>query len=82
MALFDGLEQFFEGLPRLISQGRRQLHSDNLNIFEHFGRRLQDASDVLNIFKSRCEDILAPTGFPPSIKSDIFIIFSAEHKKA
>ena len=59
MMLFTGLEQFFEGLPSLISQARRQLHSDNINILEHFGRRLQDAFDVLNIFKSRCEDVLA-----------------------
>ena len=59
MALFTGLEQFFEGLPSLISQARRLLHSDNINILEHFGRRLQDAFDVLNIFKSRCEDVLA-----------------------
>ena len=59
MMLFTGLEQFFEGLPSLINQARRQLHSDNINILEHFGRRLQDAFDVLNIFKSRCEDVLA-----------------------
>ena len=59
MALFAGLEQFLKGLPSLISQARRQLHSDNINILEHFGRRLQDAFDVLNIFKSRCEDVLA-----------------------
>ena len=59
MALFTRLEQFFEGLCSLISQARRQLHSDNINILEHFGRRLQDAFDVLNIFKSRCEDVLA-----------------------
>ena len=61
MALFTRLEQFFEGLCSLISQARRQLHSDNINILEHFGRRLQDAFDVLNIFKSRCEDVLAST---------------------
>ena len=61
MALFTRLEQFFEGLCSLISQARRQLQSDNINILEHFGRRLQDAFDVLNIFKSRCEDVLAST---------------------
>ena len=61
MALFTRLEQFFEGLCSLISQARRQLHSDNINILEHFGRRLQDAFDVLNIFKSRCEDVSAST---------------------
>ena len=59
MALLTRLEQFFEGLPSLISQAGRQLHSDTINILEHFGRRLQDAFDVLNIFKSGCEDVLA-----------------------
>ena len=59
MALLTRLEQFFEGLPSLISQAGRELHSDTINILEHFGRRLQDAFDVLNIFKSGCEDVLA-----------------------
>ena len=49
MALFTGLEQFFEGLTSLISQVRRQLHSENINILEHFGRRLQNSFDVLNL---------------------------------
>ena len=60
MALFNGLEQFFEELPSLISQARRQLHSDNINIPEHFGRRLKDALDVLNIFKIRFANVLTP----------------------
>ena len=47
MKLFTGLEQFFEELPSLISQARRLLHSDNINILEHFERKLQDAFDVL-----------------------------------
>ena len=58
MVLFTGLELLFVDLPSLISQGWRQLHSDNINIQEHFGRRLQDAFDVLNIFKNSCEDVL------------------------
>ena len=45
-------------ISSLINQARRQLHSDNINILEHFERRLQDAFDVLNIFKSSCEDVL------------------------
>ena len=48
MALFTGLEQF-EELPSLISQTTRQLDSDNINILERFGRRLQEAFDVLNM---------------------------------
>ena len=58
MALFTGLELLFVDRPSLISQGWRQLHSDNINIHEHFGRRLQDAFDVLNIFKNSCGDVL------------------------
>ena len=58
MALFTGLELLFVDRPSLISQGWRQLHSDNINIQQHFGRRLQDAFDVLNIFKNSCGDVL------------------------
>ena len=55
----NGVICWVRAVPSLISQARRRLHSDNINILEHFGRRLQDAFDVLNIFKSRCEDVLA-----------------------
>ena len=60
LALFTGLEHFLEELPSLICQTRRQLYSDNIKILEHFGRRLQDAFDVMNIFKNSNENVLAP----------------------
>ena len=59
MATFVGLEQFLQNLPALVSQVRRQLYSDNMNTLEYFGRRLQDALNVLNIFKNRCEGVSA-----------------------
>ena len=36
------------------------MYSDNIKILEHFGRRLQDAFDVMNIFKNSNENVLAP----------------------
>ena len=58
MALFTGLEHFFEERLSLMRQARTHSHSNNINILEHFGRRLQDAFDVLHIFKSRCEELI------------------------
>ena len=58
MALFTGLEQFFEEIPSLISGARRKLHSYNINIQEHFGRKLQDTFDISNIFKNSCNNLL------------------------
>ena len=34
------------------------MHSDNIGILEHFGRKLHDAFDALNIVKSKLDDVL------------------------
>ena len=54
----ETLEQFFTELPVLVDQATRHLHSSNLNLLEHLSRRLDDSLNVLNIFLSRCEELI------------------------
>lgn len=63
MSSAPALEEFFNELPRLVDQARRNVFSNDLNQLEYFQRKVQDALNVLNVIVSRCEDINAPHSF-------------------
>ena len=52
----DGLEAFFlHSIPSLLPQAEQNLHSDNLNVLEHFERRLDDHAYVIRSVILQCE---------------------------
>ena len=47
------MRKFLVYQPSIAKAKPRQLHSENIDLLEHFGRKLYDASDILNVFKKQ-----------------------------
>eukprot|EP00112_Aurelia_sp_Birch-Aquarium-sp1_P026258 Seg920.7 transcript_id=Seg920.7/GoldUCD/mRNA.D3Y31 product="hypothetical protein" protein_id=Seg920.7/GoldUCD/D3Y31 len=69
MSSAPALEEFFNELPRLVDQARRNVFSNDINQLEYFQRKVQNALIVLNVIVSRCEDINAPNSFTQEISA-------------
>ena len=61
-------EQFFTEIAVLLDQATPHLNSSNLNLLEHLSRRLGDSLNVLNILRSRCEELNIPETLTTKIR--------------
>ena len=62
MDLVQTVEEYFNSLPGLVVQTRRHLFSNDANILENFGRRLEDSLSRVNTLQTRFEQSEASLG--------------------